>query len=115
MVLKLSGVEPTLNPPVVITKNAQTDSNSGKLLLTGEVINTGDADKVKAGFQYREYAGFVEELYSEGWKETGTVETASGEFEMRLPIKKEGKTYQYRAFVQHPKIRVYGDVLRVTY
>lgn len=115
VVLKLTDVEPALDPPVVVTKNARADVNGNKLMVTGEVVSTGDANKVKAGFQYREYAGFVEELYSEGWKETETIEIGKGEFGLKLPVKKEGKTYQYRAFVQHPKLRVYGDIFRVTY
>ena len=117
VVLKITNVERALNPPVVVTKSAEIVSggNNSKVMLAGEVLSTGDSYKVKAGFQYREYAGFVEELYSEGWKETETIEIMEGEFGLKLPVKKEGKTYQFRAFAQHPKIRVYGDVMRVTY
>ena len=80
------------------------------------MIKTGDAEKVKVGFQYREYAGFVEELYSDEWQETETIEISGiGEFGLVPDVKKEGKTYQFRAFVVHPKLRVYGDIKKTTY
>lgn len=113
VVLKITHAEPALVPPAVLTSGAET--NVQNLLLKGEVLKTGDAEKIKAGFQYREYAGFVEELYSTEWKESKTVESMNGKFEIKLPVQKTGKTYQYRAFVDHPKLRVYGDIKRVNY
>jgi alpha-L-fucosidase len=84
-------------------------------VLQGEILNTGDTEKVKVGFQYREYAGFVEELYSDKWTETETIGIETGEFSLKPNLKKEGKTYQFRAFVEHPKLRVYGDIKRVNF
>lgn len=113
VVLKITNAEPALEPPAVLTSRAET--NDQRLIFRGEVLKTGDAEKIKAGFQYREYAGFVEELYSTEWNETKTVESTNGRFEISLPLQKTGKTYQFRAFVDHPKLRVYGDILRVNY
>ncbi len=116
IVLKITNAAPALKPPVVTTQKAMiTDGSPGRIMLSGELNSTGDAEKLKVGFQYREYAGFVEELYSDAWKETETIEIPAGEFGLKVPLKKEGKTYQYRAFVAHPKLRVYGDVKRVRY
>ncbi len=117
IVLKITNIEPALEPPAVFTKGSFVVplGNTDKLMLTGEVLKTGDLDKLKVGFQYREYAGFVEELYSDGWKETEAVEIAEGEFDLKLPVIKGGKTYQFRAFAQHPRLRIYGDILRVNY
>jgi alpha-L-fucosidase len=118
IVLKITDVQPALEPPVILTKKADitTQGNFSRLEFRGELVKRGDAEKVKVGFQYREYAGFVEELYSDEWMETETIEVSGdGEFEMKANIKKEGKTIQYRAFVDHPKLRVYGDILRVNY
>ena len=90
--------------------------NVSRLLFKGELIKSGDAEKMKVGFQYREYAGFVEELYSDEWKETSTIKVSNaGIFSLKPEIKKEGKTYQFRAFVDHPKLRVYGDILRMKF
>ena len=117
IVLKITNAEPALKPPAVETKRAEISSsgNIDKLAFQGELVNIGDAEKVKVGFQYREYAGFVEELYSDTWMETEKIEISEGEFDLKPNIKKDGKTYQYRAFVDHPKLRVYGDIMRVTF
>ncbi len=118
IVLKITNAEPALVPPVVETVNAEkiSQGNLNKLILKGKLISLGDGESVKAGFQFREYAGFVEELYSDEWQETKTVEIKkSSEFELQPGIKKEGKTYQFRTFVVHPKLRVYGDIKRVTF
>jgi len=111
VVLKITNATPALRPPVISTESTEIKSQAGNksLFLKGEVLSTGDAEKVKVGFQYREYAGFVEELYSDKWKETETIEISQGIFELKVPLTKKGKNYQYRAFIDHPKLRVYGD------
>jgi alpha-L-fucosidase len=102
---------------VVATQKAEISTAAGPERLTfhGELIKTGDVDNVKVGFQFREYAGFVEELYSDEWQETETIEISEGKFNLRPAIEKDGKTYQYRAFADHPKLRVYGDFKRITF
>jgi len=117
IVLKITNAEPALKPPVVETKKAEISSRGtlDRLTFQGELINLGDAEKVKVGFQYREYAGFVEELYSDTWMETETIEISEGEFNLKPDIRKEGKTYQYRAFADHPKLRIYGDIIRINF
>jgi len=117
LVLKITNAEPALEPPVVDTKKAESTNIGGteRLVFHGELVKNGDVDKVNVGFQFREYAGFVEELYSNEWQETETIEISKGEFNLKPTIKKDGKTYQYRAFVDHPKLRVYGDTKRLTF
>jgi hypothetical protein len=118
VVLKLTNVEPALEPPVVLTQNTSTTKSGSteNLVFNGEVIKTGDAEKLKVGFQYREYAGFVEELYSDEWKETPIVPISeTGKFSIKSNLRKSGKEYQIRAFTDHPKLRVYGDVIRVRF
>ena len=118
LVLKITNARPALEPPVVSTNSSEIAGigNSARLILKGEIVKTGDADELKAGFEYREYAGFVEELFSDEWHETETTIVITDEsFEIRPEIQKEGKTYQYRAFVDHPKLRIYGDIKRVNF
>jgi alpha-L-fucosidase len=118
VVLKLTGIEPALEPPVVVTKNTSITKTGSidNLVLNGEVVKAGDAEKLKVGFQYREYAGFVEELYSDEWKETQTVQMpGTGEFSIKPNLRKAGKEYQIRAFTEHPKLRVYGDIVTVRF
>jgi len=117
IVLKIKNAKPALEPPVVATNQATFSApNNNRLVYQGEILKAGDALSLKAGFQYREYAGFVEELYSDEWEETEITEiSGTGNFSVSPNIKKDGKEYQVRAFVDHPKIRIYGDVVRVRY
>ena len=118
VVLKLTNVKPALEPPGVVTRNTETITTGSieNMIFNGEVTKMGDEEKLKVGFQYREYAGFVEELYSDEWKETPTIQVShSGEFSIKPTIRKSGKEYQVRAFIDHPKLRVYGDIVRVSF
>lgn len=118
VVLKITNAEPALVPPVVLTQKPEKTKNGSleTLILKGEITDMGDAPKLKAGFEYREYAGFVEELYSNDWKECSLTEISQpGNFSVKAPLKKSGKVYQYRAFVDHPKLRVYGDIIKITF
>jgi alpha-L-fucosidase len=117
IVLKITNAEPALEPPVVATNQATLSvPDNNRLIFQGEILKTGDALSLKAGFQYREYAGFVEELYSDEWKETEVIDiSGAGNFSVKPDIKKEGKEYQVRTFADHPKIRIYGDVVRIKF
>ena len=119
MVLKLTNVEPALEPPVVVTKSTTTTKTGSveNLLFNGEVVKMGDTEKLKVGFQYREYAGFVEALlYSDEWKETQTIQVSgTGEFCIKPSLRKSGKEYQIKAFIEHPNLKVYGDMIRVKF
>lgn len=117
LVLKITNAEPALEPPVILTSKPDTsNSRTDKaMVFHGEVLYNGDTETVKVGFQYREYAGFAEELYSDQWMETESREIELGKFEIKVPLSKEVKTYQYRAFVDHPKLRVYGETYRIKF
>lgn len=116
LVLKITHAVPALEPPAVITHNASISDENEQLVFNGELMKTGDAETLKVGFQYREYAGFVEELYSDEWQTSETIEVSgTGDFVIKPEIKKEGKEYQVRAFVEHPKLKVYGDVVRIKF
>ena len=118
IIIKITNAQPALIPPVIVTQDAELIDKNGvvKVYFRGDLINSGDAEIVKVGFQYRKYAGFVEELYSNEWKETETIEAAGKkDFAIKPNIKNEGQVYQFRAFVDHPKLRIYGDIKRVKF
>ena len=118
VVLKITNAKPAFSPLVVEIKDANIlqKNNTPHLVLTGTLLKTGNTGKVKAGFQYREYAGFVEELYSDKWMETKTIEIKEGDdFVVDPGLKKEEKTYQFRAFVDHPRMRVYSDIKQFSF
>jgi alpha-L-fucosidase len=116
IVLKITHAAPSLEPPVIVTQRPVISGSDNLITFNGEILKTGDSEKLKAGFQFREYAGFVEELYSDEWHETETVEiSATSDFSVNPKLKKEGKEYQVRAFVDHPKLRIYGDIVRIRF
>ncbi len=118
VILKITHVEPALQPPTVTTLKPVISeiADKAQLTLNGKIVSMGDSQSLKVGFQYREYAGFVEELYSDQWKETTTKNISkTGEFEIKAPVQKGGKEYQIRAFVDHPKMRIYGDIVKVKF
>ncbi|MBW6535293.1 MAG: alpha-L-fucosidase [Mariniphaga sp.] len=117
IVLKITHATPSLEPPAVVTHLPIISGSENNLItFNGEILTTGDSEKLKAGFQFREYAGFVEELYSDEWHETETMKiSGTNDFSISPNLKKEGKEYQVRAFVDHPKLRIYGDIVRIRF
>lgn len=117
IVLKITNVKPALEPPAVSTLPVDFSGTAQNTLeFNGEIIKTGDSNVLKAGFQFREYAGFVEELYSDEWQETNVISVSGpGNFSIKSNKLKHGKEYQVRSFVDHPKLRIYGDIVRFRY
>ncbi|MDR1456264.1 MAG: alpha-L-fucosidase [Tannerella sp.] len=113
VVIKLENVEPALDPPQIVTVSAA--SKNGKVTMTGRLAATGDSNRLRAGFQFRPYAGFVENLYSAGWEESSFVEiAAAGEYSVEAPGLTKGVEYEYRAVVRHPQIAITGEIKRFT-
>ncbi|HEX7845989.1 MAG TPA: alpha-L-fucosidase [Chitinophagaceae bacterium] len=109
--VKLENVEPVMDLPVVETRSSVIEN--GEVKIQGRVVNKGNASQLKAGFEYRPYAGFAENLYSKTWIQSELVETdKEGNFYIVLPALENGKEYQYRAMVVHPRLKVKGDVKR---
>ncbi len=111
VVLKLEGVKPALDPPLVQTLAVKQSGN--KLQLTGRLEKTGNLRPLEVGFYYRRYAGFVEELYNDAWNKTPFIQqNTKGEFHITIDVLEPGVTYQFKAAVRNPKIEIQGDVIR---
>jgi alpha-L-fucosidase len=109
IIVKLENVEPALNPPVVLTNKGESINNS--MRLNGKLLRVGDSQKLKAGFEYRPYAGFVENLYATHWDKTEFVEISKeGDFSIIPKGLKKDIVYEFRAVVVHPRMSIYGDV-----
>ncbi|MDP4283771.1 MAG: alpha-L-fucosidase [Bacteroidota bacterium] len=107
--VKLENVVPALGPPVVETLEAAVSGNT--VTLKGYLAKKGDAEKLMAGFEYRPFAGFVENLYSKEWSRTPLVTlTKEGPFSMELKDLKKNESYEFRAVLIHPRMTIYGDV-----
>ena len=110
--VKITNVEPALEPPVVETLAGAITVEGAN--LKGRLLKKGNASAVKLLFEYRPYAGFAENLYSTTWLKTSPVETtAEAPFNIVLPGLEKGKEYEFRAVVIHPKLTVRGDVKRI--
>jgi hypothetical protein len=78
----------------------------------GGLDSLGDAESVQVAFEYRRYAGFVEELYGTEWERTPlATQSAAGAFEAAIPALDSG-TYQVRAVVVHPRLTMHGEHMR---
>jgi alpha-L-fucosidase len=114
VIVKLENVIPALDPPVIQTNRASAEEN--KVILRGDLKKKGDMATLKVGFQYRPHAGFVENLYSTTWEETQLIEISEQtDYSIELDNLVPGQTYEYRAVVVHPQIKIYGDVRRVRF
>ncbi|MEQ9441796.1 MAG: alpha-L-fucosidase [Cyclobacteriaceae bacterium] len=112
IVLKLENVVPALEPPAVQT--ISSENTDGGIILSGEVLDKGDADQVEVGFFYRPYAGFAEALYTQPWQETEFTSLSEAEdFSVTLSQLKPGQEYEYQAVLRHPKIEIQGDIQRI--
>jgi alpha-L-fucosidase len=108
VVVKITHAKPALQPPIVRTLEA--DRENGRLM--GGLDSLGDAESVQVAFEYRRYAGFVEELYGTEWERTPlATQSAAGAFEAAIPALDSG-TYQVRAVVVHPRLTMHGEHMR---
>jgi alpha-L-fucosidase len=109
IVLKITGVQPALRPPVVETVSAQWDATAGRARLRGAIKALGDAPRVETGFEYRDATGLDLTERNTSWSSTTLApQTAAGEFTSELPKLQSGHTYDIRAFVRHPLLTLYG-------
>ena len=111
VVLKLTGVEPALTPPVVETMGAATDGAPASAVLRAVLKDTGGAKSVDVAFQYRRKKR-SEELYEKGeaWRETPLVaRSVPGEFTARVEGLQGSDDYEFRAMVKHPLVTVFGE------
>jgi len=107
VVVKLTHVKPSCETPQVI--NGQSSGKDGVITFRGDLKSLGDAKRVKVGFEYREYGGFVENMYNDKWDATELIEQDKpGPFEMNVKVP-NGKVYQWRSVVLHPKVKLTGD------
>jgi alpha-L-fucosidase len=109
VVLKFTNVRPALDPPRIDTEEINEEEGYIKI----SVDDMGDREKLKLSYEYRPYAGFVEELYHDDWKTSKNIITIDkpGEYTINITERMQ-KTHQIRAVALHPKVNIYGSILR---
>jgi alpha-L-fucosidase len=109
IVLKITGVTPKFTPPKVETAAATFDGAARTATLRGVLGDMGNAASLEVGFQFRSIAGLDASDRSIPWQAgPSTTLTAPGPFALRLPNLNADGVYEYRAWVKHPLLTVYG-------
>ncbi len=108
IVVKITHVKPGLEPPRIETSSAKRDA--GGVVLQGALESLGDAKSVEVGFEYRSLKGLDTNERSGAWTTVSSGQRqAPGVFNAQVAGWEKGEPYEYRAFVKHPLLTMYGD------
>ena len=115
IVLKITNVTPRFTPPRVETGDASLDAATQTATLHGTVTDMGKSGSLEAGFQYRSIAGLDASDRSIPWQPVASsvTVTATGAFSATLPNLNPDGVYEYRAWVKHPLLTIYGSEKRL--
>jgi alpha-L-fucosidase len=109
IVLKITHATPAFMPPKLETASARFDPATKTAALTGTLRDLGKAASLEVGFEYRGIAGLDASDRSVPWQQGPTTTlTAPGEFTLKLPGLNPEGVYEYRAYVKHPLLTIYG-------
>ena len=111
VVLKISGAIAGLQPPIVITSEG-AEWGAKEAMLQARLQELGDATSVQVGFEYRRKKSTAE-MYEpdDPWKLVGkklVSMSSPGDFSSTLSKVDASRSWEYRAVVEHPKVRLYG-------
>ena len=114
IVLKITNVRPAFTPPKVETSGAVFDQATRTATLRGVLLDIGKASSLEVGFEYRSIVGLDASDRSIPWQQgPSTQVTASGPFSLRLPDLNPQGIYEYRAWVKHPLLTIFGAETRL--
>ncbi len=109
IVLKITHAKPAFTPPKLLTKGSKFDAASKTATLNGTLQDMGKAASLEVGFEYRSIVGLDASDRSIPWqKGPATTLNAPGDFSLKLPNLNADGVYEYRAYVKHPLLSIYG-------
>jgi alpha-L-fucosidase len=109
IVLKITNVAPKFTPPHVETADAAFDPATRTATLRGVLIDMGKTTSLEVGFDYRSILGLDASDRSIPWQPgPSTIMTAPGPFSLKLPNLNPEGVYEYRAWVKHPLLTIFG-------
>lgn len=112
VVLKITHARPTFAPPAIETGTSQ--GSGSNVTLQGQLKDMGKATRLEVGFEYRSIVGLDASDRSIPWQPGPTRSmTATGEFSLRIAGLKPDGVYEYRAWVKHPLLTIYGAEKRM--
>jgi alpha-L-fucosidase len=111
LVVKMTHVEPAMQPPQVLTSRAEWNPQTATENLYGSLSNLGNVEQVEVGFQWRlKKDGTDLSERTEPWTDLPlAARTGIGEFTYPLPGLVPNHEYEFRAQVKHPLLTVYGQ------
>jgi alpha-L-fucosidase len=114
IVLKITNVTPRFTPPKVETSGARFDASTRTATLRGALLDMGKTDSLQVGFEYRSIVGLDASDRSIPWQAgPSTTLTAPGPFSLPLPDLNPTGVYEFRAWVKHPLLTIFGADQRV--
>ena len=109
IVLKITNVKPAFTPPKLETKSARFDAATKTASLTGTLQDLGKAPSLEVGFEFRSIVGLDASDRSIPWQQGPSVSlSAPGDFTLKLAEINPDGVYEYRAYVKHPLLTIYG-------
>ncbi len=109
IVLKITNVKPAFTPPKLETKSGRFDNATKAAALTGTLQDLGKAPSLEVGFEYRSIVGLDASDRSIPWQQgPSTTLGAPGDFTLKLSDLNPEGVYEYRAYVKHPLLTIYG-------
>jgi len=114
IVFKITNVRPALTPPKVDTAGARFDPATKAATFEGVLLDLGKATSLEVGFEYRSIVGLDASDRSIPWQQgPSTTLTAPGRFSLPLPGLNPAGVYEYRAWVRHPLLTIFGTEKRL--
>jgi len=114
IVLKITHVTPKFTAPRVETGDVAFDRATRTATLSGTLLDLGKTSSVEVGFEYRSIVGLDASDRSIPWHAVSTTTlTAPGSFSVKLPNLDPEGVYEYRSWVKHPLLTIFGAEKRV--
>ena len=114
IVLKITNVRPAFTPPKIETAGAKFDASTKTATLEGVLLDMGKTANLEVGFEYRSIVGLDASDRSIPWQAgPATTLTAPGRFSLPLANLNPGGLYEYRAWVKHPLLTIFGGEKRL--
>jgi len=114
IVIKITNVKAAFTPPKLETKSGRLDRATKVATLTGTMHDMGKAASLEVGFEFRSIVGLDASDRSIPWQAgPSTTVSATGDFTLKLPGLNADGVYEYRAYVKHPLLTIYGGDKRL--
>lgn len=116
IVVKLTNVQPALEPAHFKTVKAEKTSN-GNLKLTADLTKLGNGKAYRLGFEYRPVQSSLNEEFNQKWTETDVYPiTQTGERSLEI-VANNIKSYdeiEYRAILYQDGLKIEGNTQKIS-